>query len=448
MRYNITLIMMLAVIITGCSSEDLLSTRDDDGRENVVSVTVNGVPWSEGRQGDGTRAGTPLPTIPLTKPETVGVWGLYATGIEGRRVKGSAIPNDYFVRDEAQEVTVNQDHYAYLSNYPLRPNAYGSSHTSDADLHYTVGNGTGAACSGAFPWDDTRYWFYCYAPHIVDINAAEGTTNVSVSLLRGDGTTVFDPAPSFAGDPLYADGNTPGIRYLQMEGLPSVMHSDVTLAKQYRLWSRLPAGSDNNAFGPCPNFLDDTHCLDHIYSSLQVCFALSSQYAELRYLRIKKVSILIDDKATTYTVRKDVTTPGASVEFTPLIGQKNAKPIDFIRDDFYLGKDNTPETYLPYTRAYLCPTGLITGKKINLSVTYDVYDHSGQITRSNAVATSAISIPANLNTTCCGSAHTVADHSTFLSGHNYNILIKITPDFLYVLSDSDASADVIIKAGQ
>lgn len=486
--------LLTPLLLTSCS-EDLTyeNPQKDEGYSNVTFSGYGGG-WSNGRPGTRAASANDVSKCTPANPMSIGVWGYYlAEGTYGS--VGSAINNDYKIYDlkhpsdkryDGNNATYSTTSlYKKLENYyfPYAPDAATHLDFVTQQYHYGVGADVLGEQDGGFPWENTQYMFYCYAPHVNDITES----TVTARLLSKTST----PTPYTGGDP------STGMNYIELSGLPSITNRDIAIGQQRRPWSRLSVSGYESSFGSCVVFNTTNttdYRLQHLYAAVQFCFALDEKYAEQRYLHIKDVTITTDEafigndgelQVTTYTITKGIApndltfttdetlnngTPRAIVigEWTPtnqfLLGVTSAEGI-IINDPGKLSATYQPGDAIPYVKdsekyfafgnLYLWPqdnkerTGTDgegkpvydpsgKPKQFKINVRYDVYDRTGQKTRENATANSIMTFP-NTGTGAI---------TNFVAGSYYNILIKIKPDFLYVLSDTDASADVIITGGK
>lgn len=482
----ILLLAPLFAAVTACSSDDFAyEGAKDEVPSNIVTFSGYGSGWDNGRP--GTRAAAPADVNSCTplNPMSIGVWGYYqaagAPALSSINAVGMPIPNDYKVYDVKNSTTTyngnipdtSTPYYQTLSDYrfPYAPEATTHLDFVTQQYHYGVGEDQLGQQDGGFPWEDTQYMFYCYAPHRSDIKES----TVTARLL-----SKTSPLTEYTGGSPSDD-----IKYIELSGLPSITNRDIVIAQQRRQWSRLSASGYEHNYGPCVDFHSEGYQLQHLYAAVQFCFALDEKYAELRYLHIKSVAVTTDEafkddgnsQLATYTITKDITskdgalsspaearsagTPQTTIigEWTAnnqfLLGVKGAAINDPGKlEATYKPGDAIPyvsdsEKYYAFGNLYVWPqqnrdrTGISTydtkPKRFAITVTYDVYDRTGHKTREDATASSVLTFP---NDAGDGS------FANFQAGHYYNAYIKINPDFLYVLSDDDASADIIIEGSK
>ncbi|MCD8387725.1 MAG: fimbrillin family protein [Bacteroidales bacterium] len=186
--------------------------------------------------------------------------------------------------------------------------------------------------------------------------------------------------------------------------------------------------------------------LRHIGTRLRFNFLMGEEFLELRRLHLKEVSIETPNGALyTVTVNYDsdgnASTPIWEAETTTkdntwenLIHETNT-------DDGYLWLTNS---YQPFGSCYVYPGQSM--ETLNVKVTYDVYDLStlsdfesgksdipGQLLRENDTATNVVWLKLIDNTQ-------VGDR-VLEAGKYFDVMIRIEPAFIYVLSDNDPTAD-------
>ncbi len=184
-----------------------------------------------------------------------------------------------------------------------------------------------------------------------------------------------------------------------------------------RLVARAPVTHKPITDKQCAQFIGEKP-LDHIYAALQFAFKLHDDYARLRYLHIRSVSV------SNWT---DDSSIGTLEQETCYIRTSD---------------------YTPYGCLYVQPATNEAVGTFTISITYDVYDLTDQITRQNVVTTASMQfVDANLTTYVDNQGKLVNEGGKkgFAAGYYYNVLISIVPDFLYVLSDNDQSADIILR---
>lgn len=161
--------------------------------------------------------------------------------------------------------------------------------------------------------------------------------------------------------------------------------------------------------------------MDHLMAKVTPYFYVHDEYAKMRTIKIKKVEFSINDAATyTATVDYSTTPPTttwqggatAAVELTTFKDESSPKVLD-------QGADTKGEA-LSTEYFYLCPAQSTANLK--MTVTYDVYDEKGEMTRKDVTADNAILKLKN---------------GQLAAGTNYRLYIQVVPTYLYVLSDND-----------
>lgn len=167
--------------------------------------------------------------------------------------------------------------------------------------------------------------------------------------------------------------------------------------------------------------------MDHLMAKVTPYFYVHDEYAKMRTIKIKKVQFSMSDAATytaqvVYNNDNSYTTTwqkGATAAVT-LFSFDNDSPKVLDQNADEMGEA------LPTECFYLCPAQSTANLK--MTVTYDVYDKSGAVTREDITADNAI---LKLN--------------TLQAGTNYKLYIKVVPTYLYVLSDNDEASVLVIK---
>ena len=165
--------------------------------------------------------------------------------------------------------------------------------------------------------------------------------------------------------------------------------------------------------------------MDHLMAKVTPCFYIDSEYAKMRSIRIKKVEFMIDG-AVTHTAR--VTYDNTSRTAASYTVAWEATATGNIAVTAYTDDSPSEDEALKTARAealpcgacYLCPAQPVDS--LQMSVTYDVYDTEGQLTRPDAKATNTILRLKN---------------EELQAGTNYRLIIRIVPTYLYSLSDND-----------
>lgn len=164
--------------------------------------------------------------------------------------------------------------------------------------------------------------------------------------------------------------------------------------------------------------------VDHLYAGLKFSMTLDTDYANLRDIKVKKIRLTPEDGGNDV-----IETVDAVVTIAANNTSQNPVSVDFPTGNFKRGK--APQSAVLYDgvgkslsttvkqefMACICPG---TNSKFTLETTYDVYDKKGNLIRENQTARNVISWDYNL-----------------AAGRLHIMNIKVTPTFLYVLSDSD-----------
>ena len=172
---------------------------------------------------------------------------------------------------------------------------------------------------------------------------------------------------------------------------------------------------------------------DHLYSAMRFKLRVQGDYAALRTIKLKDLSLKAFQGAAATTKKMDVvvtlsatdgTDPISSIVFTPH-GTEEAAGSFFSHDSGYeLG------TSWSIFQAHFMSEGVT---KLQLTSTYDVYDTKGNKIRENCKATN------NLDISDLFDRQTESKRGT-----RYTISMTITPTYLYVLSDPDLDNPTVV----
>ena len=246
---------------------------------------------------------------------------------------------------------------------------------------------------------------------------------VNSSTLQWDGTKVTtylkleEGTYSFYGYSPQSQGAdfSPSAQTMSVPGIMGLGTEDVMLIKQTSLETN---GKDKATV---------TLQMDHMMAKVTPYFYIHEQYADLRTIKIKKVEFSMSDAAT-YTATVDYkTTPlttnwnkGATKTVTLSSFDNESSPMVLDKNADAKGEALSTEYF------YLCPAQ--STENLKMSVTYDVYDKTGTVTRENVTADNAILKLKN---------------GDLKAGTNYKLYIKVVPTYLYVLSDNDEPVLII-----
>lgn len=170
--------------------------------------------------------------------------------------------------------------------------------------------------------------------------------------------------------------------------------------------------------------------MDHLMAKVTPYFYVNSAYANLRTIKIKKVEFSMNDAATytaqvtyksgdSYTTNWSNDNNPATVTLTSFDNESSPMVLD-------QNVTNKGDALGNAKHFYLCPDQSTANLK--MSVTYDVYDKTGTVTRENVTADNAILKLKN---------------GQLAAGTNYRLYIQVVPTYLYVLSDNDEEVLII-----
>ena len=204
-----------------------------------------------------------------------------------------------------------------------------------------------------------------------------------------------------------------GSRVMTVPGIPTISQHDVMLIKRKELSIEQ---NDKEKEVPLQ--------MDHMMARVTPYFYLHDAYADMRTIKIKQVDFVQLD-ATDHTATVDYTKDGAISWTVGAVTADTMATAYGTVDPMALTKTKGEQAYGTF---YYRP-GLST-TNLKMRVTYDVYDKvdGTKPIRKNVVVENKIKqLPATLE-----------------DGKNYKLNIKVTPTYLYSLSDNDEQTLLIV----
>ena len=154
--------------------------------------------------------------------------------------------------------------------------------------------------------------------------------------------------------------------------------------------------------------------MDHLYASVKFSLKVSEEYAQLRTIKLKTMTLSVNQASVNAAVtlhNTEGTSPITSVTYTLTTGDNCAAEI-FNDAEGQALSSTTPIA----VSACFVPT---LSSDLTLFSTYDVYDSKGNLIRANCEATNKIP---NLEAS---------------RGQRVQLNMKVDPTYLYVMSDKD-----------
>lgn len=154
--------------------------------------------------------------------------------------------------------------------------------------------------------------------------------------------------------------------------------------------------------------------MDHLYASVKFSLKVSEEYAQLRTIKLKTMTLGVNtasvNAAVTLTHNEEGNSPITSVTYTSNDGSCSAEIFNDAEGQAL--SSTTPLNII----ACFAPT---LSNNLTLFSTYDVYDSKGNLIRANCEATNKIP---NLEAS---------------RGQRVQLNMKVDPTYLYVMSDKD-----------
>ncbi len=270
--------------------------------------------------------------------------------------------------------------------------------------------------------NDLRYQVYAYSPipfpaETISFDYSGGNPKLTFTGLSV--ITDTDPMANVAA--AGGTGASPSTAY--SEGLYSIGTVDIVGSPQTKVWLGM----------------------NHLYSKATISMAVNAGYNAVRTIVLKNASISIPTGTlpgtSSYTFAKGASASVTTWSASALAGA--AKSIDLMfgptaePDLLDLSGDPDPQplnqvTLTAATKKFAWFCFLPKSKPaLTLKVTYDICDKEGNVIRAGQTVTNA-NVLANLP-------------ALVSAGTNYNITVRVNPTYLYQLSDSDATLELIIE---
>ncbi len=165
---------------------------------------------------------------------------------------------------------------------------------------------------------------------------------------------------------------------------------------------------------------------DHLYAALRINMRVHDDYAALRTIKLKSLSLktyageTTSSQKTNIEVRLEATdgsNPIQAINYTTS-GSAMTEPMEFWSSESEQ-LTTAPKTFI----GHFMPDGITT---LVLTSVYDVYDTQGNLIRKDCKATNTMEL-----------SELLTDQATTLRGRRYTINMTIKPTYLYMLSEPD-----------
>ncbi|MBR2777796.1 MAG: hypothetical protein IKD75_12030 [Prevotella sp.] len=253
--------------------------------------------------------------------------------------------------------------------------------------------------------EERQYYLYGYMPEVIT------------------GTTVTYEAPTGG---KYADGID-----LSFPGLPAITEQDISVVVGVQRVDGVSTETPNvteGSFSYLSGIWGKNYVnllMGHIYAGLELNFKIDADYASVRSIHLKTVTLSTDYGKVDATVQLRADKGIEHAVFTKVSGSSASAPItmmstesaETVLDDRYT---NTP---LKLNKLAYCFPSIFAAEGANLSITttYDVYDRTKNKNLGERTSTNKLRITA----------------SAINPGQKKTVIITVQPTYLYVLSDGD-----------
>lgn len=173
--------------------------------------------------------------------------------------------------------------------------------------------------------------------------------------------------------------------------------------------------------------------MNHLLAKLNLQFYLPKPYADKRQIKVTRVTLSGGQGvADRYDITCSYAANGAlTTTYMPMQGASTSGNTYPYKDSDGLLLKTAKQLFGTY---YFVPDAVNRSNLMTLTVTYNVYDQSGNLTREHQTATNAKIALHKVNNVA--QATQVA--------HEYTANVKVVPSYLYVLSDGDMQNPYIV----
>lgn len=271
----------------------------------------------------------------------------------------------------------------------------------DGYFRYVTGSGW---TSDLAVKEERQYYLYGYMPEVIT------------------GTTVTDTPPESG---KYSDGID-----LSFPGLPAITEQDICVVVGVQrvdgIGENTPDVTEGN-FSYFSGIWGRNYVnllMDHIYAGIELNFKLDAEYAKLRSIHLKTITLSTGCGQVKATVQLRKNKGIGQATFTPVantssapITMLSAESAETVLDDRYT------ITPLKINKLAYCFPSIFAAEGANLSITttYDVYDRTKNKNLGERTSTNALRITA----------------AAIKPGQKKTVVITVQPTYLYVLSDGD-----------
>lgn len=227
--------------------------------------------------------------------------------------------------------------------------------------------------------------------------------------------TVYGYMPKITGMSSSLSSVTSGGATLTINGIKPVTADDICIITGVK---ETDTGLKEGQFGwRMENANDNFYMyllMDHLYASVKFSLKVSEEYAQLRTIKLKTMTLSTDKGSVNAVISLTHNTTGASpVSSVAYTASGSSDAVVIFNNDEGVALDKTTPLSI---NACFAPT--LSGN-LTLVSTYDVYDSKGNLIRANCEATNKIP---NLEAS---------------RGQRVQLNMKVDPTYLYVMSDKD-----------
>lgn len=178
--------------------------------------------------------------------------------------------------------------------------------------------------------------------------------------------------------------------------------------------------------------------MDHLYASLKASFSVNADYAALRQIYLKQVTLTSDDATVnaviTFTDGSGLT--GTNVTMTKVTPATEGSATAIL-PNIDSGKTGTRLLTSAIGSCdvsfYFAPLLFGIDDRVKVKSTYDVYDMKGNLVRSNCTAENKLVF-----------SKIFGSDVTITRGNQYQLKMTVNPTYLYMLSEPDLDNPTVV----
>lgn len=240
-------------------------------------------------------------------------------------------------------------------------------------------------------------------------------------------------------EPASVDNYADGIN-ISFSGLPAITEDDVSVVVGVQRVDGTSSETPNvteGSFSYVSGIWGKNYVnllMGHIYAGLELNFKIDADYAKVRSIRLKEVTLTSSYSKVDATVKLRNNKGIEEISFTnKTVAEKTMKILKDTETPKVLDKNYTATTLKLDKQAYCFPDIFSTAGVLSITTKYDVYDKNTPNNPSSPTDSEAVPIRKN----CISTNKLRITAAAIKPGQKKTVIITVQPTYLYVLSDGD-----------